>query len=63
MTPNEVSSVKAGDDNSTPDSVREEERADVTEPDAPTAEEENEGMNTVLDANPVTGVQRDASDD
>ena len=42
---------------------REEEGGDVAEPDAPTAEEENEGMNTVLDANPLTGVQTDATDE
>jgi hypothetical protein len=33
--------------------------ADVT--DAPTAEEENVGMSTVLDAEPLLGVQDDAS--
>ena len=43
--------------------TREEERGDVAEPDAPTTEEENDGMSTILDANPVTGVQNDASDE
>lgn len=37
--------------------TRQEEHDDVAKPDAPTAEKENEGMNTVLDADPVTGVQ------
>ncbi|HEX8846260.1 MAG TPA: hypothetical protein VF791_16555 [Pyrinomonadaceae bacterium] len=45
-----------------PEPTREEERGDVAEPDAPTAEVENEGMNTILDADPLTGVQDDASD-
>jgi hypothetical protein len=43
--------------------TREEERGDVAEPDAPTAEEENEGMSTILDADPVAGVQEDAKDE
>lgn len=44
------------------DPTRDEERGDVAESDAPTAEEENEGMSTILGANPVTGVQEDADD-
>jgi hypothetical protein len=43
--------------------TRQEEHDDVAEPDAPTAEKENEGMSTVLDADPVTGVQTDESDE
>jgi hypothetical protein len=35
---------------------------EADEPDAPTAEVENEGMNTILSATPLTGVQDDASD-
>jgi hypothetical protein len=42
---------------------REAERGDVAEPDAPTAGEENEGLSTVLSAEPVVGVQDDASDE
>ena len=38
------------------------ERGDVAEPDAPTATEENEGLSTILDGEPVTGVQDDASE-
>ncbi|HEX8773960.1 MAG TPA: hypothetical protein VF735_10140 [Pyrinomonadaceae bacterium] len=42
--------------------TRAEEQGDVAEPDAPTATEENAGMSTVLDAEPLSGVQDDASD-
>ena len=38
------------------------ERGDVAEPDAPTATEENEGLSTILDGEPVAGVQDDASE-
>jgi hypothetical protein len=41
--------------------TRAEGQGEVDEPDAPTAEEENAGMNTVLDAEPVVGVQDDES--
>ena len=41
---------------------RAEEDGEADEADAPTAEEENVGMNTVLDANPLFGVQDDASE-
>lgn len=50
-------------DSSEETTAREDERGDVAEPDAPTAEEENEGMSTILDADPLTGVQPDASDE
>ena len=40
-----------------------EEQGEASEPDVPTAEEENAGMNTVLDAEPLFGVQDDASDE
>ena len=46
------------DDNVT----RVEEEGEADEPDAPTAEEENVGMNTVLDAEPLFGVQDDKSE-
>jgi hypothetical protein len=42
---------------------REAERGDAAEPDAPTAGEENEGLSTVLSAEPIVGVQDDASDE
>ena len=41
---------------------RVEEEGEADEVDAPTAEEENVGMNTVLDANPLFGAQDDASE-
>jgi hypothetical protein len=52
---------KAGE--SRPETVRDEERGEVAEAEAPTAEEENEGMSTILDADPLTGVQDDARDE
>lgn len=42
---------------------REDERGDVAEPDAPTSAEQNEGMSTILSADPVAGVQPDAGDE
>lgn len=42
---------------------RAEEQMDVAEPDAPTAAEENDGMSTILGADPISGVQNDASDE
>ena len=39
------------------------EQGDVAEPDAPTTGEENEGMNTVLNADPVDGVQDSAGEE
>lgn len=41
---------------------RDEERGDVSEPDAPTSVEENVGMSTVLNPDPVTGVQENAEE-
>lgn len=52
----------AGDDDDSA-TARERERGDVAEPDAPTAAEENEAMSTVLSADPLFGVQRDAGDE
>jgi hypothetical protein len=43
--------------------TRAEEQDDVAEPDAPTAAEENVGMSTVLDAEPLSGIQNDASEE
>jgi hypothetical protein len=48
----------AADENVT----RAESQGESDEPNAPTAEEENAGMNTVLSAEPLSGVQDDASD-
>ncbi|HEX8888131.1 MAG TPA: hypothetical protein VF779_03085 [Pyrinomonadaceae bacterium] len=63
MTLNEDSNVQSKDGDMQEEPTREDERDDVAEPDAPTAEEENVGMNTVLDGNPLTGVQDNASDE
>jgi hypothetical protein len=49
----------AADENVT----RSEGQGEADEPDAPTTEEENDGMNTVLDANPLVGVQDDAGEE
>ncbi len=40
-----------------------EEMGEADEPDAPTDVEENEGMSTILDAEPLTGVQDNASEE
>jgi hypothetical protein len=39
------------------------EQDETAEADAPTSAEENVGMSTVLDAEPLSGVQMDASDE
>ena len=63
MISNEDSDAQSRPDESRPETARETERGDVAEPDAPTAEEENEGMSTILSADPVAGVQEDASNE
>ena len=63
MTLPDDSNTREEADRAQTEPTRAEERGDVAEPDAPTAEEENAGMNTVLDADPVTGVQDDAQDE
>lgn len=42
---------------------RGDERGDAAGPDAPTSGEENEGLSTVLSADPLVGVQPDAADE
>ncbi len=42
--------------------TRAEERGEADEPNAPTSGEENEGMSTILDAEPLSGVQDNASE-
>jgi hypothetical protein len=42
---------------------RTEEQGEADEPDAPTSGEENEGMSTILDADPLAGVQDNASEE
>jgi hypothetical protein len=39
------------------------EQGDVSEPDAPTAGEENEGMSTILSVDASVGVQKDAGEE
>lgn len=45
------------------DPSRLEQQGEADEPDAPTGGEENEGMNTILDAGPLTGVQDNAGEE
>jgi len=42
---------------------RAEEMGEADEPDAPTDVEENAGLSTILDAEPLTGVQDNASEE
>jgi hypothetical protein len=42
---------------------RERERDDVAEPDAPTSQEENPGMSTILTSDSALGVQTDESEE
>ncbi len=57
--------ARAGDLGSASDEnvTRAEGEGEADEPDTPTAEEENPGMNTILDAEPLFGVQDDASEE
>jgi hypothetical protein len=45
------------------EAARAEEHGEADEPDAPTSGEENEGMSTILSAEPLAGVQDDESDE
>jgi hypothetical protein len=54
---------KARKDDNLADRTRTGEREDVADADAPPASEENEGMSTILSADPVDGVQDDADDE
>ncbi len=45
------------------DNPRVAEQGEADEPDAPTAAEENEGMNTIMGVGPMTGVQDNASEE
>lgn len=58
MSRQEQSSQDARDDLS-----RAEELGEADEPDAPTSAQENEGMDTILDAEPLTGVQDNRSEE
>jgi hypothetical protein len=48
---------------STEEPTREKEQGEASEPDAPTAGEENAGMSTILGGGVGTGVQDDADDE
>lgn len=43
--------------------AREQERDDVAEPDAPTSQEENPGLSTILSSDNTLGVQTDESEE
>ncbi|HYO92059.1 MAG TPA: hypothetical protein VEQ40_10500 [Pyrinomonadaceae bacterium] len=45
------------------DASRLEQQGEADEPDTPTGGEENEGMSSILDAGPLTGVQDNASEE
>jgi hypothetical protein len=62
MKSEEAGSHQSSEDMSE-DVSRVEEQGEADEPDAPTSGEENEGMSTILDADPLTGVQDNASEE
>ncbi|HVG31875.1 MAG TPA: hypothetical protein VM911_02300 [Pyrinomonadaceae bacterium] len=61
--PVEKTRLKSEDTGRAEEPSRAEEQMGVAEPDAPTSTEENEGMSTILDADPISGVQDNASDE
>ena len=63
LRPDEVSASQAESRGSAEEPTRDEERGEASEPDAPTAGEENEGMSTILDGGLGTGVQDDIDDE
>lgn len=58
---NSAAQKESGQD-STEEPTREEEAGEASEPDAPTAGNENSGMSTILEGGLGTGVQDDAED-
>lgn len=62
-TPNDNPASKDEGNDSYQEPTRHEERGESSEPDAPTANEENAGMNTILDGELGAGVQNDADDE
>jgi hypothetical protein len=62
-TPDDNSFPMDKGDGASQEPTREEERGESSEPDAPTAGEENAGMNTILDGDLGTGVQTDVDDE
>jgi hypothetical protein len=63
LRPDEVAASPAESRGSREEPTRDEERGEASEPDAPTAAEENEGMSTILDGELGTGVQDDIDDE
>lgn len=63
MSPQEESGRDQSNEDVSDDVSRAEEQGEADEPDAPTSGEENEGMSTILDADPLTGVQDNASEE
>ncbi|HEX8748726.1 MAG TPA: hypothetical protein VF717_16255 [Pyrinomonadaceae bacterium] len=53
----------SSNDDMADDASRPEQQGEADEPDSPTSGEENEGMSTILDAGPLTGVQDNASEE
>ena len=62
-TPNDSSTSRSEGSGSDQEPTRDQERAEASEPDAPTGGEENAGMSTILDGGLGTGVQNDAADE
>jgi hypothetical protein len=52
-----------GKTNDARETAREREQDDVAEPDAPTSQEENPGMSTILTSDTTLGVQTDESEE
>ncbi len=63
MTNNQEPRLHGDDEFDEHEPTRAEESRDVAEADAPTAEEENIGVNTILGGGFLTGVQNDWSDE
>lgn len=63
MSGQEQSSRHQSNEDVSDDVSRAEEQGEADEPDAPTGADENEGMSTILDAEPLTGVQDNASEE
>lgn len=61
MNDKQQSSVPSEEDFDNHEPTRAEEAGEADEPDAPTATEQNIGMNTILGGGFLTGVQEDSS--
>jgi hypothetical protein len=63
MSRSEENQRQESNEDMTSEATREEEHGEADEPDAPTSGEENEGMSTILSAEPLSGVQDNESDE